>query len=450
MASKVKDEHIGEQKFSKKYQMNMEIIKNGNYGNIIVKFEDEFEIETTYDAFKNDRVYNGNFEEHHIGEEKINKDGDLMRIIDYTKNYYNSGRCAYLVLFPKTNSKKWDKDYSNFRNNKVLDPLKHNLVGQKFTVGKNNLIVEVIDQKTKKNLTIMFIKDRTIRKNVSHDQLKNGCLAHPNEKVNHLGEVKTMRNGEKATVIEYNSRKSIKIQFEDGTIESCSYDNFEAKNVANRNSKNRKSCSLQETYFLYYLSKIGFKRKNAGYFKKFSKNFGNRELDLFNEELMIGIEYDGHYWHNNTIEKDLYKDKLCKDCNIELFRIRESDRGKKLPKLNSSSHEIERDGNSLTDIKIAIEKIVQYINKKHNKNFNINVDIERDNEDILTLFKSVGHKSKKDERIGQTSFTKKGELMTIVEYFTCDNLTVEFEDGTRYPERTYQQFKESRIAKPIN
>ena len=90
MASRIKDEHIGERKFSKKYQMNMEIIKNGNYGNIIVKFEDEFEIETTYDAFKNDRVYNGNFEEHHIGEEKINKDGDLMRIIDYTKNYDNN------------------------------------------------------------------------------------------------------------------------------------------------------------------------------------------------------------------------------------------------------------------------------------------------------------------------------------------------------------------------
>jgi len=48
------------------------------------------------------------------------------------------------------------------------------------------------------------------------------------------------------------------------------------------------------------------------------------ELDIFSKKYNIGFEYDGKYWHKNTIERDQLKDQLCKDNNILLIRIKEN------------------------------------------------------------------------------------------------------------------------------
>lgn len=47
-----------------------------------------------------------------------------------------------------------------------------------------------------------------------------------------------------------------------------------------------------------------------------------KEIDVFIPSLNIGIEYDGLNWHKD-INKDLIKDKLCKDNGVKLIRIRE-------------------------------------------------------------------------------------------------------------------------------
>lgn len=51
------------------------------------------------------------------------------------------------------------------------------------------------------------------------------------------------------------------------------------------------------------------------------------ELDIYIPSLNIGIEYDGDYWHSlpNMVERDKLKDEVCKDKNISLIRIKESD-----------------------------------------------------------------------------------------------------------------------------
>lgn len=58
---------------------------------------------------------------------------------------------------------------------------------------------------------------------------------------------------------------------------------------------------------------------------------GGKELDMYIPELSTAIEYDGYY-HINTLEKDLEKNKLCKDRGIRLIRIREAT----IPKMDSS------------------------------------------------------------------------------------------------------------------
>ena len=76
--------------------------------------------------------------------------------------------------------------------------------------------------------------------------------------------------------------------------------------------------SLQETILYFYIKKY-FHDTKHGYRDK--KN-GITEIDIFIPHLMVGIEYDGYYWHQD-IEKDKKKDMICKSNDITLFRIRD-------------------------------------------------------------------------------------------------------------------------------
>ena len=48
------------------------------------------------------------------------------------------------------------------------------------------------------------------------------------------------------------------------------------------------------------------------------KYLSKKEIDIFIPSLKIGIEYDGKNWHKD-FNKDLKKDKLCKDNGIDLI-----------------------------------------------------------------------------------------------------------------------------------
>ena len=51
------------------------------------------------------------------------------------------------------------------------------------------------------------------------------------------------------------------------------------------------------------------------------------ELDIYLPDLKVGIEYDDDYWHSlpEMIERDKKKDNICKEKNIKLIRIKESE-----------------------------------------------------------------------------------------------------------------------------
>jgi hypothetical protein len=48
-----------------------------------------------------------------------------------------------------------------------------------------------------------------------------------------------------------------------------------------------------------------------------------REIDVWLEDLKVGIEYDGAYWHKNTLDKDDAKISFFDDMGIQIIRIRE-------------------------------------------------------------------------------------------------------------------------------
>lgn len=102
--------------------------------------------------------------------------------------------------------------------------------------------------------------------------------------------------------------------------------------IANRNygygcpvCNSERHTSFPEYAILYYLKECGLEAihsyKEKGY-----------ELDIYIPAKRIAIEYDGSFWHQNKIKKDLEKNFKCKKDGIKLFRIREG-----LPPLNDSS-----------------------------------------------------------------------------------------------------------------
>lgn len=63
-------------------------------------------------------------------------------------------------------------------------------------------------------------------------------------------------------------------------------------------------------------------------FQKNKKLLGNRELDLYNEELKLAIEYCGHYWHCELHKPNNYhhdKYKRCLDKGVRLITIFEGE-----------------------------------------------------------------------------------------------------------------------------
>lgn len=97
------------------------------------------------------------------------------------------------------------------------------------------------------------------------------------------------------------------------------------------------------------------------------------EIDLYSEELKIGIEYDGIAFHNKN--QDLIKNEYCKKNGIKLYRIREIG----LNNLNSSSLDIYYDRSNKCYFENII-KIAIRIFKGDTSNIDINID--RDSEII--------------------------------------------------------------------
>ena len=119
-------------------------------------------------------------------------------------------------------------------------------------------------------------------------------------------------------------------------------------------SPNNSSCpdcmenatSASEIIVFKYLADVINTNKNDPRFAKTEvhrrvKNvFGdnpNKEIDISLHNIDgddWGIEYDGYFWHKDTVDADIYKDELCKEKGLKLIRIRE----KGLPKYNSTDN----------------------------------------------------------------------------------------------------------------
>lgn len=126
------------------------------------------------------------------------------------------------------------------------------------------------------------------------------------------------------------------------------------------------------------------------------------ELDIYIPSKRTAIEYDGMPWHKNT-DKDLKKNLLCKNANIDLIRIRDS----KCPPLEGDAQYIFEYGDYAKFGRI-IEDILLHLGLV------VKVNIEKDTPDILAayLFKSQQNSiaQKHPELLQEWNYERNGSL----------------------------------------
>lgn len=141
-----------------------------------------------------------------------------------------------------------------------------------------------------------------------------------------------------------------------------------------------KSTSFPEQAIYYYISKV-FPNTQNGYKDIFPTQ--KMEIDIFIPELMIGIEYDGIYWHSNENSSRKAKEKyqICRNNHIKLIRVSEID----MEMDNTSDIFIYR--KEITDD--GLNKCIEELLSKIVSKYGLSVDVNRDRAEIMSLYITV-------------------------------------------------------------
>ena len=144
--------------------------------------------------------------------------------------------------------------------------------------------------------------------------------------------------------------------------------------------------SFPEQALYYYIKKYYNDAINE------DRNAIGMELDIYIPSIKTAIEYDGIAWHNSDagVDRELRKNKLCKDNNIHLIRIRENGL-----ELYDDCYCITRENTSrANDISDIIKDVLLHIDN----NLDLDIDIDRDSTQIYNSYIST-HKEKSLSKI---------------------------------------------------
>jgi len=133
------------------------------------------------------------------------------------------------------------------------------------------------------------------------------------------------------------------------------------------------STSFQEKALIFYL-----KKHFKGVEKMDRWQALGAELDIYIPSIKTAVEYDGCIWHNDRLELDEAKGRLCKNNEIILIRIREPG----LPDISQCDFVIKLADLSEAAFERGIAELFEYL-----KLLQPNHDISRDKAKILATYK---------------------------------------------------------------
>lgn len=331
-----------------------------------------------------------------IGEERLNKYGELMVIVDY-----NSSTDMTVRFFDGT--QRTGVSYQSFKTGNVcrvkrnrgetrIGEIRYNNKGERMKIIKYNSSMDI---------TVEF-DDGTKRDGVSYSSFKSGTISK--KRVNRLsneefylrvGETNYNTKGELMTILKYNNYSDIEVQFEDGTIKSgVSYQNFKSGKVSKSNDK----------------------------------------IDIISHVGETGINYEGYKMriikYESSTNIDVQFEDGCITKGILYSRFKQG----KVTK----SHVGE------TNINIAGEKIkiLTYHNSK-------NIDVQFEDGTILEYASYSDFKKGWviKNPYGQVGISKNGERVRIVNRRGAVRVDVKFEDGTLLVDVPYEDFLNGNLSK---
>lgn len=145
--------------------------------------------------------------------------------------------------------------------------------------------------------------------------------------------------------------------------------------------------SIPEQYLGFYLNKVF--GPEIEYHKQFEW-LGRSSLDIYIPSLKIAIEYDGVYYHSKKVAVDNQKTSLCRSYGIYVIRIQEKkSTQEKSRKRNEISYYFEKEYKNIGNV---IQDLCRLINKKYNTSIQIDVDLERDRNEIITYIQDKYYK----------------------------------------------------------
>lgn len=301
-----------------------------------------------------------------------------------------------------------------------------NRIGETRTMN-NGQKATLIEWNGSTNITIQF-ENGYIKNGISYRSFKLGQVAS-DVKVNYksmhndvgkarLGEIRVMSNGEKATIVTYHNCKNIDIQFENGQIKrGVRYKIFKDGNITSKIKPTKEEAK----------SRIGETRtmKNGQKATIIDWNgYTNISIQFENGYIRHGIRYNSFQLGNVASNvKVKYKSKYD---DVVKSRIGETNTMKN--GLNATI--IDWSGYMNVTIQFedgSIKKGVRYNHFKTGKVGSENIKIVRN--------------QTKKSRIGETYIQNDGHSCTIIEYISCRNCTIKFDDGTIKKHKAYRDIR---------
>lgn len=226
--------HIGEEYTNSKGEHYV-ITRYIGCNEVYVKFDDGTEKKCTYDNLKRKtftkKTQCRNLQKR-IGEERVMNCGMKAKIVAYHSSSNIDVELENGILIKH-------RTYGHFKEGKISlsSNGKENRLGETRTMncGKKATIIAYNDSH---NIDVQF-EDGTIVKHKNYGSFQTGKIAIPaNNKESRTGETKMMNCGMNATIINYNKAHDIDIQFEDGIVlKHKSYTSFKNGEILNPNLK---------------------------------------------------------------------------------------------------------------------------------------------------------------------------------------------------------------------
>ena len=400
-----KKDRLGETRLGETRIMNcgMEaiIIRYGSATDIDVRFKDGTVVKSRrYSAFQKGEIANPNIKASRLGEVRMMNCGMEATIIRY-------GGCRDIDVRFEDGAVVKNRGYGTFKKGEIANP---NI--KTFTevrLGETRMMnggmeATIIRYGGATDIDVRF-EDGAVAEHKVYGAFKRGEIANPNFNP-HLGEIRMMNCGMRATIIRYREYADIDVRFEDGTVVvHKQYNQFKKGSISNPNIKASAETCLGETRMM-----------NCGMEATIIRYGKYRDIDVRFE--------DGTVAKNKAYGK--FKKGAIANPNIKTFtRLGET----RMMNCGMEATIIRYGNAGDIDVRFEDEKVAEH--KEY---------------DSFKRGKIAHPSTTAENRLGETRMMNCGMEATIIRYGNAGDIDVRFEDEAVVEHRLYREFKKGGIA----